>query len=77
MPDHRLSAEGKAVRIGISTETVSDWIVDKTTPPHRVGRLWKFHAGEIDDWVRSDASVQRAPAGNDATTETCGRMSEG
>lgn len=28
-------------------------------PAHKVGRLWKFQASEIDDWVRSGgAAVQ-------------------
>jgi hypothetical protein len=25
-------------------------------PVHRVGRLWKFNASEVDDWVRAGAA---------------------
>ena len=26
-------------------------------PAHKVGRLWKFKASEIDDWVRAGAAA--------------------
>ena len=30
-----------------------DLIADKAMPAHKVGRLWKFQASEVDSWVRS------------------------
>jgi predicted DNA-binding transcriptional regulator AlpA len=26
-------------------------------PAHKVGRLWKFQASEIDEWVRSGSAA--------------------
>jgi hypothetical protein len=26
-------------------------------PAHKVGRLWKFQASEVDEWVRSGGSA--------------------
>ena len=55
-----LSAEEIAAHLGITKDTVYDWIADKKMPAHRVGRLWKFQASEIDDWVRSGEAASEA-----------------
>ena len=47
-----LSVEEAAAYLGISRETVYKWIERKRMPAHKVGRLWKFQAEEIDAWVR-------------------------
>ncbi|EFG46947.1 DNA binding domain, excisionase family [Brevibacterium mcbrellneri ATCC 49030] len=36
----------------VTKDTVYTWIAEKAMPAHKVGRLWKFQAGEIGDWVR-------------------------
>ena len=56
-----LSAEEIAAHLGITKDTVYDWIADKALPAHRVGRLWKFQASEIDEWVRCGGAAP-APA---------------
>jgi excisionase family DNA binding protein len=33
--------------------TIYKWIERKKLPAHKVGRLWKFMASEVDDWVRA------------------------
>jgi len=52
-----LSADGIAAHLGVTADTIYAWIADKSMPAHRVGRLWKFQASEVDDWVRSGGSV--------------------
>jgi excisionase family DNA binding protein len=47
-----LSVEDAAAYLGISRDTVYKWIERKAMPAHKVGRLWKFQAEEIDAWVR-------------------------
>ncbi len=47
-----LSAEEIAVHLGVPTDTVYAWIADRGMPAHKVGRLWKFQADEVDEWVR-------------------------
>ncbi|GMM95680.1 helix-turn-helix domain-containing protein [Microbacterium sp. MTN4-26] len=48
-----LSAEQIAAHLGVTKDTVYLWIAEKSLPAHRVGRLWKFQASEVDQWVRS------------------------
>jgi excisionase family DNA binding protein len=52
-----MSADDIARHLGVSKDTVYAWIAEKGMPAHRVGRLWKFQAGEVDGWVRSGGSV--------------------
>ena len=59
MTEAWLSVEEIAQHLGVSKDTVYTWVANKGMPAHRVGRLWKFQASEIDDWVRSGgAAVQ-------------------
>ena len=48
----RLAADDIAAHLGVTKDTVYTWIAEKAMPAHKVGRLWKFQASEIDDWVR-------------------------
>lgn len=47
-----LSADDIADYLGVTKDTIYAWIADKGMPAHKVGRLWKFQASEVDDWVR-------------------------
>ncbi|MEQ7008503.1 helix-turn-helix domain-containing protein [Actinopolymorpha sp. B17G11] len=51
-----LSADDIAGHLGVTKDTVYAWIVEKDMPAHKVGRLWKFQATEVDQWVRSGAA---------------------
>lgn len=53
MTEPWLSADAIAVHLGVTKDTVYAWIAEKDMPAHKVGRLWKFQASEIDEWVRS------------------------
>jgi len=48
-----LSVDEIASYLGIKRPTVYKWIDRKDMPAHKVGRLWKFKAKEIDHWVES------------------------
>lgn len=61
MSEAWLSVEDIAEHLGVSKDTVYTWVAKKDMPAHKVGRLWKFQASEIDDWVRSGgAAVQES-----------------
>ena len=53
MSDRWLSVEEIAEYLGVSKDTVYAWISKRNMPAHRIGRLWKFKPGEVDEWVRS------------------------
>ena len=52
MTEPWLSADDIAVHLGVTKDTVYAWIAERGMPAHKVGRLWKFQASEVDDWVR-------------------------
>lgn len=52
MSEPWLSADEIATHLGVSKDTVYAWISTQNMPAHKVGRLWKFQASEVDAWVR-------------------------
>lgn len=53
MSEPWLSADDMAAHLGVTKDTVYAWIAEKDMPAHKVGRLWKFQATEVDEWVRN------------------------
>lgn len=54
-----MSADEISAHLGVSKDTVYAWISVQNMPAHKVGRLWKFQASEVDEWVRQGgASTQ-------------------
>lgn len=51
MSQHWISAEEIAAQLGDTKDTAYSWIADRGMPAHKVGRLWKFQADEVDDWA--------------------------
>lgn len=51
MSEPWVSVDDVARHLGIVRDTVYRWIEDRGLPAHRVGRLWKFRLGEVDDWI--------------------------
>jgi excisionase family DNA binding protein len=43
--------------LGVSRETVLQWISNRYMPAHKVGRLWKFKISEVDAWIRSGGAA--------------------
>lgn len=50
--DQWLSVGEVVTYLGIKSQTVYKWIDRKKMPAHKVGRLWKFRAEEIDKWIK-------------------------
>jgi excisionase family DNA binding protein len=53
-----LSVEEIAAHLGVSKETVYRWLEKEKIPSHRVGRLWKFKASEVDKWIRKGGAEE-------------------
>jgi len=53
MADRWLAIEGIAQHIGIEGDSVCERVRNRKMPAHKVGRLLKFQAREVDKWVRS------------------------
>ncbi len=58
MSDRWLSVEEIAQYLGISRDTVYSWVGKTNIPAHKVGKLWKFKADEIDAWVRKKGAAR-------------------
>ena len=66
------SVEEIAKHLGISKETTYRWIEKGKIPAHRVGKLWKFKASEVDDWVKSGGADESAAASKRRTSKKNG-----
>ena len=43
----------KAEYLGVTKDTIRNWIKKTDIPTHKIGRLWKFKFSEVDEWVKS------------------------
>jgi excisionase family DNA binding protein len=53
MTERWLSVDEIAEHLGVSRDTIYNWINGKSMPAHRIGKLWKFKASEVDEWAKS------------------------
>lgn len=68
-----LSANGITAGLGITKDIVYIWITEKAIPAHKVERLWKFHASEVDTWVWAGAAASNAkPSSDDCSPDRRG-----
>lgn len=45
--------------LGVSRDTVLDWIERRNMPAAKIGRLWKFKISEVDAWMKSGAAAEK------------------
>ncbi len=55
MTERWLSVDEIAEHLGVSRDTIYNWINGKSMPAHQIGRLWKFKVSEVDEWVRTSS----------------------
>ena len=61
MEDRWLSVDEIAEYLGVSRDTVYNWINDREMPAHRIGRFWKFKRDEVDAWVLAGRAALNDP----------------
>ena len=57
MQERWLSVGEIAAHLGVNPDTIYKWITRKKMPAHKLGRLWKFLASEVDQWVKGGLIV--------------------
>lgn len=55
--DKWCSLEEIAEYLGVTKDTVRNWIKKTDIPAHKIERLWKFKLTEVDEWVKSGKSA--------------------
>lgn len=60
MQERWLSVVEIARHLGVSKDTIYSRLGKKRIPAHKVGRLWKFKASEVDEWVRRGETNEKA-----------------
>ena len=58
MTEAWVSVDQIAEQLGVTRDSIYRWIDRKGLPAHRVGRLWKFQASEVDEWVRAGGATE-------------------
>ena len=57
-PEKWSSLEEIARHLGVSKDTIRNWIKKGVIPHHRVGKQFKFRISEVDAWVESGKSAE-------------------
>ncbi len=52
-----ISLEEAANHLGVTKDTIRNWIKKTDIPAHKIGKLWKFKRSELDTWVKSGKSA--------------------
>ena len=55
--DNWIGIEEAANYLGVTKETIRNWIKKTDIPANKIGKLWKFKASELDAWVKSGKSA--------------------
>jgi excisionase family DNA binding protein len=61
MQERWLSVGEIAAHLGVNPDTIYKWITRKKMPAHKLGRLWKFLASEVDQWVKGGHAAEDVP----------------
>ena len=57
LDDKWIGIEEAANFLGVTKDTIRNWIKKNTIPAHKIGKLWKFRKSELNEWVLSGKSA--------------------
>lgn len=69
MQERWLSVDEIAAHLGVNPDTIYKWISRKRMPAHKVGKLWKFLASEIDEWVKGGHAAAKTVEGAESAAK--------
>ena len=52
-----IGIEDAAKHLGVTKDTIRNWIKKTDIPACKIGKLWKFKLSELDEWVKSGKSA--------------------
>jgi len=52
-----ISITEAATFLGVTKDTIRNWIKKTDIPAHKIGKLWKFKRSELNEWVKSGKSA--------------------
>ncbi|MCD7739653.1 MAG: helix-turn-helix domain-containing protein [Lachnospiraceae bacterium] len=52
-----ISLEEAATYMGVTKDTVRNWIKKTDIPAQKIGKQWKFKISELDEWIKSGKSA--------------------
>lgn len=52
-----ISIAEAAEHLGVTVDSIRNWIKKTDIPAHKIGKLWKFKKSELDEWVKSGKSA--------------------
>lgn len=55
--DKWIGIEEAATFLGVTKDTIRNWIKKNNIPAHKIGKLWKFRKSELNEWVLSGKSA--------------------
>lgn len=55
--DNWIGIEETAAYLGVTKDTIRNWIKKTDIPAHKIGKLWKFKRSELDAWIKSGQSA--------------------
>lgn len=44
--------------LGVSRDTILNWIAKKSMPAAKIGRCWRFKVSEVDAWVKTGVAEE-------------------
>lgn len=58
-PEKWSSLEDIANHIGVSKDTIRNWIKKGSIPYHKIGKQYKFRISEVDAWIENGESAKQ------------------
>ena len=55
--DKWIGIEEAANFLGVTKDTIRNWIKKNNIPAHKIGKLWKFRKKDLNEWVLSGKSA--------------------